>query len=297
MSGAYWNDLRHHLGDSVESRFWLSDPLVRRRVNQRVSGDPQCWPVDWLREYLAAVSPLPRALSLGCGTGNLERDLCRKRIVQSIVGVDTAPDIVDYARAESGREGFGPEQIDFVVAEAREILRRQRDLDAVFFHGSLHHFDRMEELLSLVEAALRPRGFLIIDEYVGPSMREWGWVSLLLPNLFYRCLPRSVRRVGLIRAPRNPADPSEMICASEIRPAIESRFEVAAVRDYGGNLVSLLYANLRRPGSGPGSPTTEEFNHAIEFLLDGEDRMLRWPGPLRRPSFHTVMVGRTRAKA
>jgi SAM-dependent methyltransferase len=122
---SYWNDLRHHLGDSVEASFWLSDPLVWRRVNERVSGDPERWPADWLREYLAPVSPFPRALSLGCGTGNLERDLCRKRIVQSIVGVDTAPDVVDYARAESGREGFGPEQIDFVVAEAPGIPRIQ----------------------------------------------------------------------------------------------------------------------------------------------------------------------------
>jgi hypothetical protein len=88
-----------------------------------------------------------------------------------------------------------------------------------------------------------------------------------------------------------------MICASEIRPEIESRFEVEAVRDYGGNLVSLIYANLWRPGSGPGSPSVEEFNRAIEFLLKWEDRIVRWPGLLRQPSFHSIMVSRTRPKA
>ncbi len=44
---------------------------MRRRLNQRVTGSPDEWPIDWLaREWIP--NPFPRALSLGCGEGALE---------------------------------------------------------------------------------------------------------------------------------------------------------------------------------------------------------------------------------
>jgi SAM-dependent methyltransferase len=286
----YWNDLSRHGVDVDALVTWLADPVVRRRVNTRVTGSPERWPTDWVRAHLASVIPLRRAVSVGSGVGNLERDLLRKGVVSSIVGVDLAPAAVAFARLRAEEEGLSPDAISYVAAEAREFLSRQVDLDAVFFHGSLHHFDRLAGLLRLVASSLKPSGLLVIDEYVGPSMHEWGIASLVIPNLVYRCLPRQLRRTHLIRAPLNPSDPTEMICSSQIRKALSEQFRIEAARDYGGNLISLIYPSLRRPGADVGAPSAEEFARAVTLVLDVEDRLLSLPALLRPSSHYSVMI-------
>src|SRR5450631_3103870 len=60
-----------------ENHYWGAQPLVRRAINRRVTGDPNQWPVEWFaRRY--AREPLERGLSVGCGPGLLERDVVVK---------------------------------------------------------------------------------------------------------------------------------------------------------------------------------------------------------------------------
>jgi SAM-dependent methyltransferase len=290
MDRSYWNDVSHHIGPATEDAFWLSHPLVRARVNQRISGNENTQPTDWLSQYLGSRLPLEESVSVGCGTGHFERDLVRKGIVTRVVALDTADAPLAHARQESVKAGITSSQLDYVQAEAREFLSTQANLSAIFFSNSLHHFDRLDELMACVSAALRPGGLLYVDEYVGPSMREWNWRSLFLANFFHNLLSWKVRRVGLIRAPRNPDDPTEMICSSEIRAAIARHFTVEATRNYGGNLVSLIYANLQRPSPGRSQPTSHQFDQAVRFLLDWEDTLLRYGRFVGYRSYHSVMI-------
>jgi SAM-dependent methyltransferase len=288
----YWDDVGHHLGETLD-RFWMTHPEVRARINTRVSGDPACWPTQWFRARFAGRLPLRRALSVGCGTGSLERDLVRQGIVLEVTGIDVAPQPLEVARAEAEKAGMG-HAITYRVADAREHLRQSDGLDAVFFHGSLHHFDRLGELLGLVRRALQPEGLLYLDEYVGPSMREWGPRLLFLPNLLYYLLPKSLRRPRLVRAPVNREDPTEMVCAGEILGAVEDHFRVLERRDYGGDLLALIYPNLRRPGEGPEAPALAELDDAVRFLLDCEELLLRYPRITRSRPYHTVLVASPR---
>jgi len=164
----------------------------------------------------------------------------------------------------------------------------------VFFHASLHHFDRLSELLGLVRRALRPDGLLYLDEYVGPSMHEWGPRLLLLPNLLYYLLPKSLRRPRLVRTPINREDPTEAVCAGEILDAVSEHFRVLDRRDYGGDLLALMYPNFRRPGQGPEAPTREVLEDAVRFLLDCEELLARYPAITRSRPYHTVLVGTPR---
>ncbi|RMH22863.1 MAG: class I SAM-dependent methyltransferase [Acidobacteria bacterium] len=287
----YWDKVEHHLGRRHLERMWMDHPRVRARINRRVTGDPGRWPTDWLCQRLAGRLPLARGLSIGCGTGGLERDLLRKGVVRRITGVDLGEEPLAYARRAAEETGLGA-AVDYVRADARRYLEQHpRAFEAVFFHASLHHFDRLDELLSAVRRALVPGGVLYLDEYVGPSMGDWGVRLLLLPNLVYYALPKALRRPRLVRTPRNPDDPTEAICAAGIMAAVERHFDVRARRDYGGNLVSLLYPNLRRPGEGAASPSAALFDQAVDFLLDLEELLLRYPWlPGGGRSFHSVVL-------
>src|SRR5512143_4266674 len=70
-----------------EDHFWAAQPLVRRAINRRVTGDPNRWPMEWFAARYAP-TPLPLGLSVGCGTGLLERDILGKGLCERVEGVD-----------------------------------------------------------------------------------------------------------------------------------------------------------------------------------------------------------------
>jgi len=228
---------------------------------------------------------------VGCGTGALERDLVAKGITGRILGIDVADGPLEHARAEAKASGLN-DAIDYSKADAWEFLSRRSGFDSIFFHGSLHHFERPEELLGLTRRALCTDGVLYFDEYVGPSMKDWSWRKLLQANLAYRFLPDKLKRSPRIDAPINFEDPTESICSSEILDGAARHFEIIERRDYGGHLLLLIFPHLVRPEESPNAPSREEFARAISTLLDWEDRLSRYSVLSRSRSFHSVVLAR-----
>lgn len=239
-----------------------------------------------LRALLGDRAPLESCLSIGCGTGGLERHLHSLGVAREIVGIDEGESLVRHARDEARASGM---DIRYVLGDARAFLRQNTGaFDAVFFHQSLHHFDGLDDLMLAVRRALKPDGFLYVDEYIGPARNEWSIARLLLPNAAYRLLPRDFRRPHLIRAPINREDPTEAIQSSSIVRAIEREFRIVHRRDYGGNLLDILFPNLRHPGE-PKGPEPSRFDSGVAMLIDLEDVLLTHAGLLRLESCFTVI--------
>lgn len=280
--GAYWDEVGHHLGDERMLRFWLAHPDVRAYVNAAVSGSPDVWAIEWFGREFRDLLPLDRCAVIGCGTGAVERDLVRRGLVRSVTAIDVAPAAVAFAREEAEREGLG-DAIQYEVSDAAGFLAANPGgFDGVFFHGALHHLEPVSEILRLAKGALRAGGVLYIDEYVGPSMRQWKWWRLIAANLaYYLAAPRGLRRPRLVRAPRNLEDPSEMIDSASILPEVRRQFEVLAERGYGGNLLAIVYPNLRHEAGG------DELGRVVGRLIRMERAVVRVAG-----SHHAVVVGR-----
>src|SRR5262249_55909707 len=149
--------------------FWMADPRVRRRIGAFVSGDPECgWSLEWFARRMRDALPFAEALSIGCGTGAAERHLVSLGAVGSITAIDPSAAAVAHAEKAAADAGLTG-RISHAVADAHAWLANGRQWDAIFFHGSLHHLDRLPRLFPLLDGALRPGGILFLDEYVGPS--------------------------------------------------------------------------------------------------------------------------------
>jgi methylase of polypeptide subunit release factors len=110
LARGFWN--RGHAHGGVPT--WMHEPAVREAINERVTGSPGFWPIDWLRSWLEGRT-FGQAASLGCGTGALERDLLAKGICRSLVGFDLSPQALEIARrlaAEAGLPGIRYEVAD-----------------------------------------------------------------------------------------------------------------------------------------------------------------------------------------
>jgi len=97
-----------------------------------------------------------RVLDVGCGTGVLTRRLAGRPGVASVVGVDSAPTLVERARELAA----GLENVAFEVADARALPFGDEEFDVVVFDSTLSHVPGPDAALAEAFRVLRPGGRL-----------------------------------------------------------------------------------------------------------------------------------------
>lgn len=277
-AAAFWDR-----GPDCNSMHWTEHPLVAEYVNSCVTG------VAWLNGLKGlkagwAYRPLARALSVGCGTGALERELYYLRVAEKIEGVDISRASLAHAR-RLNREA-GVRGVRYRVADFNRLSLPESHYDIVFFHGSLHHANDPDSLLAAVSQALKPDGLLYVDEYVGPSRDEWGDGHLTEAREEFERLAEEWK-LWPVNPPLDTSDPSEMIRSSAIRGAIERQFEVLHYSPYWGNFLFPLISALKR------RPVLAEENRPVVARWIEREKELVADGTYRDP-LYAVYLGRKR---
>ena len=222
---------------------WMALPAVREHINELIGGEQPMWPIDWFESWLRGRT-FRRALSVGCGSGALERDLLKRGLCDSIDAFDGSLMSLRLARETAQRAGFG-DRIRYFAADFNQYVLPRSAYDIVFFHQSAHHIARLERFFTQVLRTLKRDGLVYLDEYVGPSRFEWSEDRMRTQQSFYTSLPRCARISDRLTLPVQEDDPSEAIRSSEIEPILSAGFDVLARRPYGGMLLSLVIPSLR----------------------------------------------------
>jgi len=264
-----------------EDHYWGAQPVVRRAINRRVTGDPNRWPMEWFRDRYAR-PPLARGLSVGCGSGLLERDALSKGICERLEGIDFSAEAIGRARREAEGAGLSG-ALAYRVQDVNALSLPRGEYDVVFFHGSLHHVRSVERALTEVHAALKPGGLLYLDEYMGPSRTEWTDSEWGFARSAFDSLGEDLKNRRELAIPLPLDDPLESIRSSAIAPETRRLFRILEDRPYGGNILWFVFpcldmVRLRQDQTG-----------ALSRLVALEDHLLekRWV-----ESYFRVMVGR-----
>jgi SAM-dependent methyltransferase len=267
------------------AKYWTDYPVVRRYVNECVTDAWWAYPTHGFKAAWA-YRPLERGLSIGCGTGLLERDLRWLRICEEVDAYDLSAASIEAARRRAEIEGF--DRVNFAVADCERFDYPEDRYDVVFFHGSMHHISDPAALLDRILPALREGGLLFLDDYVGPSRDEWSDADLSFAQEAYETLPDPWRRMAKLLPPFDSTDPSEMARSSAILPAVHDRFHTLWERPYWGNVLFPVLCHVDdRLAARPESEET------IARLIARERQLVR-EGKLRQPLF-VWFVGRKRA--
>lgn len=239
-----------------EERFhWLTHPVTRAHINERISGDHRRTAIDhWQAHFLP--SPAPAALSIGCGFGSLERELVSRDMVQHVLGIDVSAGAIEAARAAAEQAGLS-HRITYEVVDINVADLGVDRFDAVFGHHSVHHVYGLEHMFAAVRRALRPGGLLFLDEYVGVSKWQVSDDVLGLMNSIVERLPAKYRYVFGTNPPEarermyrtslrwfEDNDPSESVRSGEIIPVLRQYFDIVDERPYGGALLHLVLSMI-----------------------------------------------------
>jgi ubiquinone/menaquinone biosynthesis C-methylase UbiE len=135
------------------------DPATRERLAEVLEtrgADPQQQAMR--RSFLADIAFPPGAhvLEVGCGTGVLSRVLAGSPSVEAVVGVDTAPSLLDKARELAADLA----NLAFHEADGRSLPFAAGAFDVVIFDSTLSHVARPEGALAQAFRVLRPTGWL-----------------------------------------------------------------------------------------------------------------------------------------
>jgi SAM-dependent methyltransferase len=288
-SGKYWDSTAACEADYV---YWLAVPEVVRWVNRKVSGRPDIWHLSWFLLSLGDTAPVRRALSIGCGAGNLEREVIRHGSAVHVDGIDVSSRSLDSAKALAVEAGYA-ECISYHLADALSWLRAAAagpGYDLVFFHASLHHIEKLEEVLSLAAGCLKGSpGLLYVDEYIGPSRNGWSDADLGYAGALYARIPLNLRRARDLAPPIALDDPTEMIRSAEIPAVLRTHFDVLEYKPYFGNVVMPLVSGI--PKRSIADPVV---TGVIEKAMELEDFLIS--EQLIDPMY-AVFVGRPRSRA
>jgi ubiquinone/menaquinone biosynthesis C-methylase UbiE len=255
-------------------------PMVRERWNLMITGDPGMNYRQFIMlEYFAEGKSL-RLLSLGSGSAGHEIELAAYPQFKEIVCIDIAQNRIDEAKRIAAKGNL--ENIRFICTDFNTYDFPESHFDMVLFNSSLHHFDRVEQLLGgPVKKCLKPTGSLIINEYVGPKRLQFPRHQLKAINKALKLIPQASRKRfmtnltkrrfygnGLIRVIL--ADPSESIDSASIVPSIHQHFETVLERPYGGNILMSTLKDISHHFTKP----DQEQVQAIKSLFAFEDEYL-----------------------
>ena len=236
-------------GESMKSIAWAEHPLTERYINRKVTGDDEAYWVDWaVGKYLDC--PVEVGLSLGSGSGYIERRIIDGGYSTAMEGVDISTEAVRLAgEAARGR------QVTYRVLDLNRDSLEEERYDFVVSAAALHHVTNLEHCLSEVHRSLTDGGLLIMHEFVGPDRFQWTDSQLDLVNRVYAALPDRYRynRItgeahdSIERKPLGhmiEADPSEAVRSSEVLGVVSRFFETVELREIGGALLHPLLEGI-----------------------------------------------------
>ncbi|MBI5640159.1 MAG: methyltransferase domain-containing protein [Nitrospirae bacterium] len=239
---AYWDN--NYSVDGPDD-FWTKNPLINEYTNRLVSGSPTTDMVTYVKSNYFP-SCLPLGLSLGCGTGWLERLLIAKEICHSVDAVDLSENSIEEASRLSQKEGIS--KINYMVGDLNTMEFPENRYDAVFAGGILHHIENLEHLFAQIRSTLRNDGLFLTAEYIGPSRFQWGKTALQYINRILDIFPPELKINDRIASPTIDEvvsqDPSEAVRSDEIEGLIRKSFHILDVKYYNGTLLMPLYPAL-----------------------------------------------------
>ena len=237
--------------ETGELKGWLDWELIEvEHIRPQVSGDPRIYYLEHFFTNHFPALPVERALSLGCGGGNLERALIEQGTTLEIDAYDSSHESIRLARELAAASGLGG-RIHYEVADINRIELPAATYDYVIAKMALHHFDGLEQVYEQVRQALKPGGLFMFNEFVGPSRFQWSDLQLELMNRVLEVMPERNRRRAPVPRIERPTvremlqmDPTESVRSSEILPLLERAFEVVEIRPYGGTLLHILLTHM-----------------------------------------------------
>lgn len=266
--------------EHTSSDWWII-PAVRERWNKMISGNPKENYISFFsNNYLSGKRNL-RLISFGSGSCSAEIELAKSGIFEEIVCVDIATNQLNEASKLAKRQNINC--MKFICEDVNSMEITSNYYDVVFFQASLHHFNNIKSFTeNRIKMALKEKGLLVINEYVGPTRLQYPKTQIRKINEALEIIPKKFKTRYLSNLPKRKyygsgvfrmilADPSECIDSESILPSIYSHFEIITEKPFGGSILMTVLKDI----SHHFLELNDEKSSILSNLFDFEDNYLK----------------------
>ncbi|UZO80822.1 class I SAM-dependent methyltransferase [Aquimarina sp. ERC-38] len=239
--------------DIQTSNFW-SIPKIKERWNLKITGNSGFRYEDFVMQEFFEEKHNLKMLSLGSGSCDHELYFAHYKNFAKITCVDINDLLFEQAKQIALDRQL--ENMEFVLKSIYNMDFKAETYDIIYFHASLHHFEKLEDLLgNQLKNVLKKEGKLIINEFVGPDRLQFPKYQIQAINKSLSKIPAKYRirfKTSLIKKKVTApgwlrmyiADPSECVASSQILPIIYKHYNKIYEAPYGGNLLMLVFKDI-----------------------------------------------------
>ncbi|MDO9261054.1 MAG: class I SAM-dependent methyltransferase [Flavobacteriaceae bacterium] len=232
---------------NIDSSNWWIIPMIKQRWNKLITGNPNISYEEYISNEIFKEYKSFKIVSIGSGICSHELLLAELNPHWKIDCIDISNKLLDKAQEIAlNKKLFN---ISFICENIYKYELPDNFYDAILFHSSLHHINQIEDFISnKINDKLKPKGKLIINEYVGVNRLQYSKKQIDAINVGIQLIDKKYRKIfktnsykshyygaGLIRM--IISDPSECIDSEKILPAIYKHFNVLIERPLGGNIL------------------------------------------------------------
>lgn len=258
IAAQYWNKVAREAAVRPFPLKWWEEPRIIRHINARVCGEPiDGFNSGFIRRLKERISGLPlrRGVSVGCGDGRKELNYIKQGIVDKFELFEIAEERVRQGEQIYLKTGY-QDCVKFSMQNPFEGSWEAR-YDLVVWDNALHHMFNVDEALQWSRAVLNPGGWLIMNDFVGPTRFQWTDRNLEYVNRIRKLLPEKyftdpydpskqlARELGRHRIENMmKVDPSEAADSSNIVPALRKYFPNVDIQFTGGAIYNLALSGV-----------------------------------------------------
>ncbi len=284
---------------SASDKNFYCFPPIRARSCNKIFGEYDSNRRDWceywtIEKYLKDKIPFDNCLSICCGFGEVERTLAKYNTAKHIIGCDIAPGAIEKARERAAAEGLN--NIEYLVADLNNSTIKENHFDLIWANGALHHIEQLNTVIPMLYRALKPGGYLISNEFVGPRyqqipLRQQEIINTVRHMLFpeFRREPERNNIFGQMWQMKPVeyflrTDPSECVNSQNIIPTLQKHFDYLDVKYFDGSIImyaldSQFYHNF--------DFNNEKHKKFLELLFQIEDTFIE-AGEIGRDNAHII---------
>ena len=127
-----------------------------------------------IHKHLDATVPhAERILDVGCGVGQLARELARARPGCELIGCDASPDMIARAQAD-----YTAPNLAYHTGPV-EVMERGSGFDAIVCTHAFPYFPDKPASMAAMAALLRPGGRLLIIQANTENAYDWAWLLVV----------------------------------------------------------------------------------------------------------------------
>lgn len=174
---------------------------------------------DYVLKVARGLSPLERALDVGCGTGELACDLAR--LGADTIGVDFAPEMIELCCQKAEKESV--KNAEFIETSIFDYKPESKQFDLISANGFIEYISE-EQLVRFISQArnlLQPGGSLVVgsrnrlfnlfslNDYTQMEIDKGTWSKLIAEAILFN---RTETMQDLL---------NELMCADDSLPSFE----------------------------------------------------------------------------